>query len=122
MLGGCHKPDGKPAPLAPAHVTFTSVEFPEGSPQLSAIRVTEAKPFLQGEESFTGQLVWNEDRTNRVFSPVAGRIETVVAEIGQILGKGDDLALMRSPDYGQAQADYFKPETIRRRRKRPLRE
>jgi cobalt-zinc-cadmium efflux system membrane fusion protein len=108
LLGGCHKPASEAPPVAPAHVTFSRVEFPEGSPQLSAIRVTEAKPFLQGEESFTGQLVWNEDRTNRVFSPVAGRIETIVAEVGQSLRKGDDLALMRSPDYGQAQADYRK--------------
>jgi cobalt-zinc-cadmium efflux system membrane fusion protein len=108
-LCGCRKNSGlETGPVEPAHVTFKTVEFPKGSPQLNAIRVTQAKPFRQGEESFTGQLVWNEDCTNRVFSPVAGRIETIVAEIGRNVNKGDDLALMRSPDYGQAQADYRK--------------
>jgi membrane fusion protein, heavy metal efflux system len=95
-------------PVERAHVTFKTVEFPKGSPQVNAIRTTEAKPFHQTEQSFTGQLVWNEDCTNRVFSPVAGRIESIVAEIGKKVNKGDDLALMRSPDYGQAQADYRK--------------
>jgi cobalt-zinc-cadmium efflux system membrane fusion protein len=107
-LGGCNKRAAEPPPVEPPRVTLKSVEFPKGSPQLSGIRVTEVKPFRQGEESFTGQLVWNEDWTNRVFSPVAGRIQTIVAEIGKKVNKGDDLALMRSPDYGQAQADYRK--------------
>ena len=107
-LGGCSKRSAEQPAVEPPHVTFNSVEFPRGSPQLSGIRVAQAKLLLQGEESFTGQLVWNEDCTNRVFSPVAGRIETIVAEIGKKLNKGDDLALMRSPDYGQAQADYRK--------------
>jgi cobalt-zinc-cadmium efflux system membrane fusion protein len=107
-LASCNKRLAEPPPVEPAHVTFKTVEFPKGSPQLNAIRVAEAKPFRQGEESFTGQLVWNEDFTNRVFSPVAGRIETIIAEIGKRVNKGEDLALMRSPDYGQAQADYRK--------------
>jgi membrane fusion protein, heavy metal efflux system len=108
-LFGCSKKSTTEAgPVEPAHVTFKTVEFPKGSPQLNAIRTTEAKPFQQTEQSFTGQLVWNENCTNRVFSPVAGRIESVVAEIGKKVNKGDDLALMRSPDYGQAQADYRK--------------
>ncbi len=111
LLGGCHKSASEPPPVVPPRVTFTSVQFPEGSSQLSAIRVTEVKPFLEGEESFTGQLIWDEDCTDRVFSPVAGRVETIVGEIGQRLNKGDDLALMRSPDYGQAQADYRKAKS-----------
>src|ERR1700731_3663325 len=108
-LSGCSKKSTmETGPVEPAHITFKTVEFPKGSPQLNAIRTTEAKPFHQTEQNFTGQLVWNEDCTNRVFSPVAGRIESIVAEIGKKVNKGDDLALMRSPDYGQAQADYRK--------------
>src|SRR5580700_8986524 len=107
-LGSCNKPATEPAAVEPPHVTLKSIEFRKGSPQLNSIRVAEANPFRQGQESFTGQLIWNEDCTNRVFSPVAGRIETIVAEIGKKVDKGADLALMRSPDYGQAQADYRK--------------
>ena len=89
-------------------VTLSGIEFPRGSPQLNAVRTTKAEPFQQGEETFTGQLVWNEDYTNRVFSPVAGRIQEIIAQVGQTVSKGDDLALMHSPDYAQAQADYRK--------------
>jgi cobalt-zinc-cadmium efflux system membrane fusion protein len=94
--------------VPPPRVTGKSVEFSRESPQLNAVRTVEVQPFQEGEATFTGQLVWNEDCTNRVFSPVAGRIQAVVAQVGQKVSKGDDLALMRSPDYAQAQADYRK--------------
>lgn len=94
--------------IAAPRVTVRSVEFSRENPQLNAIRTIEAQPFNQGEATFTGQLVWSEDYTNRVFSPVAGRVQEIVAQVGQNVRKGDDLALMRSPDYAQAQADYRK--------------
>jgi cobalt-zinc-cadmium efflux system membrane fusion protein len=109
LLARCGKSSKKEDSVAaPPRVTLKSIEFPLGSPQLNAVRTTEALPFKQGEATFTGQLVWNEDYTNRVFSPVAGRIQAVIAQVGQKVNTGDDLALMRSPDYGQAQADYRK--------------
>jgi cobalt-zinc-cadmium efflux system membrane fusion protein len=94
--------------VPPAQVTQTSVEFARENPQLNAVRTIEAQPFREAQATFTGQLVWREDHTDRVFSPVAGRVEAVVAQLGQQVHKGDDLALMRSPDYAQAQADYRK--------------
>ena len=39
---------------------------------------------------------------------MAGQVEKIVAEVGQTVKKGDDLALMHSSDFGQAQADYRK--------------
>ena len=109
VLVRCGKSSKKDEFVVPEpRVTQTSVEFARESPQLKAVRTAEAQAFRQGEAAFTGQLVWNEDYTNRVFSPVSGRIQTVIAQVGQKVNKGDDLALMRSPDYAQAQADYRK--------------
>lgn len=107
-LAACGKPsrDGPVSP--PTKIASSSVEFALENPQLHAFQTIEARSFKEGTARFTGQVVWNEDCTNRVFSPVAGRIEKVVVEPGQRVRKGDDLALMRSPDYGQAQADYRK--------------
>ena len=112
VLLGLAECDRSPKPeqfsvVAP-RITVSSVEFSRENPQLNAIRTTEAQPFNQGEATFTGQLVWSEDYTDRVFSPVAGRVQEIIAQIGQRVRKGDDLALMRSPDYAQAQADYRK--------------
>ena len=107
-IGACRKSPASTENAAPVRATAHDVEFPRESPQLGSIQVTEATPVRQSEFRFTGRLTWNEDFTNRVFSPIAGRVEKVVAEIGQHLNPGDDLALLRSPEFGQAQADYRK--------------
>ena len=85
-----------------------SVEFPADNPQMQSIRVAQAEGVSDAGEQFTGHLVWDDNRTTPIYSPVAGFVEKVVAEIGQKVKPGDDLALMHSPDYATAQADYFK--------------
>ena len=85
-----------------------SVEFPADNPQLQSIRVAQAEGVLDAGEQFTGHLVWDDNRTTPIYSPVAGFVEKVVAEIGQQVKRGDDLALMHSPDYASAQADFYK--------------
>jgi cobalt-zinc-cadmium efflux system membrane fusion protein len=108
-IAKCGSSSKKPEVTVPApRVGLNRIEFARESPQLVAIRTIEARPFNEGEATFTGQLVWNEDYTNRVFSPLAGRVQKIIAQIGQRVRQGDDLALMRSPDYAQAQADYRK--------------
>ena len=47
----------------------------------------------------------------RVFSPLAGRVVRVVADIGRRVRTGDTLALIASPDFGQAQADARRAAT-----------
>ncbi|MBV9009327.1 MAG: efflux RND transporter periplasmic adaptor subunit [Verrucomicrobia bacterium] len=106
-LSGCGKHE-KSSAAEPARVTANAVEFSPNAPQLHTLQIVAAKPFQHGDAQLTGQLVWDEDCTNRVFSPVAGRIEKVIAEVGQQVNKGDDLAEMRSPDFAQADADYEK--------------
>ena len=62
---------------------------------------------LAGDEhiSVTGRLVWDENVTVRVFPPVSGRVTSIAADTGSWTKKGDVLALLASPDFGQAQAD-----------------
>ena len=85
-----------------------NVEFPADNPQMQSIRVAPAESVSEAGAQFTGHLVWDDNRTTSIYSPVAGFVEKVIAEIGQTVKPGDDLALMHSPDYAQAQADYFK--------------
>ena len=110
LFGGCRKtPPVSSGPEEPgSRVTANSIEFSAGNPQLGSLQTVLPVPFKQTGELFTGRVTWNEDYTNRVYSPVAGQVEKVVAEIGQPIKKGDDLALMHSSDFGQAQADYRK--------------
>ena len=84
--------------------------FPNNSAQLGAIKTVEASEANEMLTHLTGRLAWDEDHTIRIFTPVSGRVEKIKAEIGQRVSKDDELAVLRSPDFGQAQADYRKAE------------
>ena len=58
-----------------------------------------------------GRVVWNEDITVRVFSPFAGRVVSILVDAGRTVRQGDTLALIASPDFGQAQADARRAAT-----------
>jgi len=57
-----------------------------------------------------GRLIWNEDRTVRVAPQVGGRVLRIEAEIGSVVKAGQTLAVLASPDFGQAQADARKAQ------------
>ena len=108
LLAGCHE-EKKPADEAPAaRVEGDRVILPANSPQLAMLTVIPAEPRKANVLHFSGRLVWDDNVTVRVFSPVAGRVRRVAADIGQQVARGADLALLDSPDYGQAQADAHK--------------
>ena len=114
-LDGCQKtkePADKPTDAStfePPKVTNgRDIEFPPKMPQLSSFKTVEAKPVNSEEERFTGRVTWNEDYAVRIYSPVAGQVAKIVADVGQKVAPGDDLALLHSSDYGQALSDYLK--------------
>ncbi len=53
-----------------------------------------------------GELVADPDRTARIASPVAGRIERVLLQEGKAVAKGDPLAVIRVPDLDRIRASY----------------
>lgn len=55
-----------------------------------------------------GRLVWNEEKTVRVFPQVGGRVQSIAADVGNPVKVGQTLAMLSSPDYGQALADARK--------------
>jgi cobalt-zinc-cadmium efflux system membrane fusion protein len=81
------------------------VALPATSPQLKSLTIEAVRPEAPDSLRLPGRVVWNEDATVRVFSPFAGRVVRVVADVGRRVRKGDTLALISSPDFGQAQAD-----------------
>jgi cobalt-zinc-cadmium efflux system membrane fusion protein len=52
-----------------------------------------------------GRLTWDEDRTVRVYSPFAGRVVRISAKAGDSVRQGQVLAVLASPEFGQAQAE-----------------
>lgn len=57
-----------------------------------------------------GRLVWNEDRTVRTFPQLGGRVMRIQAEVGASVKAGQPLAVLASPDFGQAQAEARKAQ------------
>lgn len=67
-----------------------------------------AEPDKGGLLRLPGRLVWNEEKTVRVFPQVGGRVQRIAVDVGTPVKIGQPLAILSSPDYGQALADARK--------------
>jgi cobalt-zinc-cadmium efflux system membrane fusion protein len=56
----------------------------------------------------SGRVAFDDQRVGRVFSPVNGRVVRVLAELGQHVKRGQALAVIESPDIGNAVSDEHK--------------
>jgi cobalt-zinc-cadmium efflux system membrane fusion protein len=105
MAAGCSRQaavaDGPPEPK----VDGERVTFEPNAPQLSSLLSEAARPRTLAITHLTGRLYWNDTTTVRVFTPVAGQVVAIRADIGQPVQAGSPLAEISSPDYGQALAD-----------------
>ena len=107
VLPGC-KQETQLADTAAAKVDGDKIAFATNAPQLSYLTIEPAQERKALATGLYGRLAWDDDVTVRVFSPVAGRVTAVHAELNQPVKKGDALASLESPDYGQMQADAQK--------------
>uniref|UniRef100_Q47EV9 Secretion protein HlyD n=1 Tax=Dechloromonas aromatica (strain RCB) TaxID=159087 RepID=Q47EV9_DECAR len=55
-----------------------------------------------------GRLIWNEEKTVRVFPQLGGRVQGIAVDVGATVKIGQPLATLSSPEYGQALADARK--------------
>jgi membrane fusion protein, heavy metal efflux system len=58
----------------------------------------------------SGTITLDDVRTGHVFSPVTGRVISIIAGLGQRVKKGDPLAVIESPDIGSAVSDVHKAQ------------
>jgi len=104
---GCHKVQEEIEPPVPK-VANETITFPDKALQLAYLSVETATPSRTAAVNLSGRVAWDEDQTARIYSPVAGRVIRIQADSGQKISAGDVLAVLASPDYGQAQADARK--------------
>jgi len=101
---------------APADVP--DLQPPAGEVWLTPQQVGDAKIEVQpvqvrqvDDTILTSGTISLEDvRTGHVFSPVTGRVVSIVAGLGQRVKKGDPLAVIESPDIGSAVSDVHKAQ------------
>ena len=104
VLFGC-RPAEKIDDAPIAQVFGYRVLFPTNAPQLSYLSVEPAQESRLAATGLYGRLVWDDDVTTRVYSPVAGRVVKIPAEVNRLVSAGDALAQLDSPDFAQALAD-----------------
>jgi cobalt-zinc-cadmium efflux system membrane fusion protein len=105
-LAGCAKTPtavvgDRPAPK----VEGETVRFVTDAPELASITVEPALARTVAVTHVTGRLFWNGDTTVGIFTPVAGRVVSLLADLGQPVAAGAALAEIDSPDFAQALAN-----------------
>lgn len=114
LLAGCggDADSGKSAEAPPAApiVQGRQLRFPPNHPQLALLTTVPATAASGLTVELPARLVWNEERTQRIYPPFGGRITAIGADVGQSVKPGTLLARIASPDFGQAQADTAKAQ------------
>lgn len=85
-----------------------TVTFPADSPQTKGLTMMVAAAASEEQLPLSGRLIWDENRTVRVFAPLGGRILQLEAKPGDQVKAGETLATLTSPDFGEAQAEAAK--------------
>src|SRR5205085_8761746 len=110
LLVACSKAEAPSGEQRPA-IHGQSVLFGTNSPTVQRLAVERVQPSVEREIAIPGRLTWNEERTVRVFTPFAGRVMRLIANVGDRVAAGQPLAEIASPDFGQAQAEARKAQT-----------
>jgi cobalt-zinc-cadmium efflux system membrane fusion protein len=110
LLSGCHR-ETSPEPSSDPKITGDIISFPSDSLQLASLELAPVELLAAASTQLSGRLTWNDDVTVRIFTPFAGRVRKITADIGQSVEKNAPLAEVESPDFGQAQADARKAES-----------
>jgi len=103
-LTGC-KPASENSALPEPRFESNKIIFPANAPQMASLTVQTAEPRKLAVEHLTRRLYWSDEATVRIFTPVAGRVQSVLADLGQPVTVGTPLAEIDSPDFGQALAN-----------------
>jgi cobalt-zinc-cadmium efflux system membrane fusion protein len=103
---GCHRAVGPAQESSSVHTEGNKVVLPDQ--QTNSVTVEPVQICNSSVTHLNGRLIWDEDATVRIFTSFAGRVTKIVAEVGQKVHKGDPLAEIASPEFGQAQADARK--------------
>ena len=94
--------------------SFTITEEQRARIHLVTVQKTPFRPTLEA----TGTVAFNGDRSTPVLSPISGPALQILVNPGAVVGKGQALATVSSPDFASAVAGYRKAESAYRNAKR----
>ena len=103
------EPMGHPV-APPPIIQGEQLRFPAGHPQLTLLTTATAIAANSVAIDLPARLVWNEEKTERIYPAFAGRVVKLNADVGQSVRAGQVLATLASPEFGAAQADTAKAQ------------
>ena len=109
LLVACGEKEKEAAPQVRIE-SHSVLIFAPGSPQIASIVSVPIEQRREMVVKFNGRLVWNEDRTVRVFAPFGGRVTNIAVRPGDRVKAGQTLATLAAPELGVAQSDARKAE------------
>jgi len=87
------------------------LKYPLDAPQLTFLRIQTVEAFPEPlVEPLNARIVYDDNHTARVFSPLAGRVIAIDADVGKQVKPGDALLAIDSPDFAQASSDNMKAD------------
>lgn len=102
---------GEPEAIKTAPVKIEGERLVLSEPEKSSFLKTATVDRDKGSTlRLPGRLVWNEEKTVRIFPQLGGRVQSIAVDVGATVKTGQALATLSSPDYGQAQADARKAQ------------
>jgi cobalt-zinc-cadmium efflux system membrane fusion protein len=104
LVSACGNGDAK-SDVARPRLENGRIVFPQDSPQLGSFTIEPVRESAPQQLRLSGRLVWDENRTVRLFPAFAGRVIHILVKAGDRVKPGQTLAMLASPDFGQAQAD-----------------
>lgn len=104
-LAACQN-KSEPVAAAPLPIVQNNqLRYPAGHPQLPLLVTAAAAAAQSIAVELPARLVWNEEKTQRIYPAFAGRVASISADVGHTVATGQVLALLASPEFGAAQAE-----------------
>jgi cobalt-zinc-cadmium efflux system membrane fusion protein len=107
--GGCGSNSVAEERKPEAHKDFLKLE--PGSPRLDFIKIEAVRESAAASVvTLTGKVGFDEDHTQRVATPIDGRVTGLLVKVGDKVRAGQPLLELSSPQVGQLQADALKAQ------------
>jgi cobalt-zinc-cadmium efflux system membrane fusion protein len=104
LLTACGK-NTTPLPSDGLAVSGSTIRFPATSSTVQRLLTAPVMPAQESVLSLPARIVWDEDHTSRITSPVAGRLEDIRVQPGSTVQANQPLAYLSSPELGIAQTE-----------------
>ena len=96
------------APVAQAGRKAPPGTFLPSKAQLDSLKIASVQSMsFRGEQVTDGVIAYNDDTTTPVFSPYSGQVTRVIAQLGNMVKKGDPLMTVAAAEFVQARSDLI---------------